>query len=43
MGSDSLIGGPGLDTINYSNSLGGIYVSLLDGIGKGYEAEGDTI
>jgi len=42
-GADSLNGGDGIDTITYAGSPGGVTVNLTTGIGRGADAEGDTI
>ena len=42
-GPDRLDGGDGIDNINYSASDTGITVNLVEGVGKGGDAEGDII
>ena len=42
-GADLLDGGPGLDTADYWASPLGVTVNLMEGTGKGGEAEGDVI
>jgi Ca2+-binding RTX toxin-like protein len=42
-GADVLNGGDGLDTADYSGSAAGVNVNLETGIGKGGDAEGDTL
>jgi Ca2+-binding RTX toxin-like protein len=42
-GSDQLAGGTGDDTVSYSNSKLAVQASLLNGIGTGGDAEGDTL
>ena len=42
-GADCLNGGTGTDTANYSDSAGGVTVSLVTGQGFGGTAEGDTL
>jgi Ca2+-binding RTX toxin-like protein len=41
-GADYLAGGYGWDTIAYANSPTGVVISLMDGLGWGGHAEGDT-
>jgi Ca2+-binding RTX toxin-like protein len=40
-GADSMVGGEGKDTIDYSTSKIGVVLDLQTGIGRGGEAEGD--
>jgi len=40
--ADTIVGGGGIDTVSYKNSVHGVTVEL-DGSGKGGTAEGDTI
>jgi Ca2+-binding RTX toxin-like protein len=42
-GADKLIGGDGVDTADYSGSAAGVNVNLETGVGKGGDAEGDTL
>jgi Ca2+-binding RTX toxin-like protein len=42
-GADKLVGGDGNDTADYSGSTAGVTVNLETGIGKGGDAEGDTL
>jgi Ca2+-binding RTX toxin-like protein len=42
-GADQLIGGDGNDTADYSASGAGVNVNLETGLGKGGDAEGDTL
>jgi Ca2+-binding RTX toxin-like protein len=42
-GADALIGGAGIDTADYSASGAGVNVDLASGVGKGGDAEGDTL
>ena len=42
-GADQMFGGDGIDTANYQFSPTGVKVSLLNGYGKGGDAEGDQL
>ena len=42
-GADILIGGDGIDTADYSASGAGVNINLETGMGKGGDAEGDTL
>ncbi|MEL0210536.1 MAG: calcium-binding protein, partial [Novosphingobium sp.] len=42
-GADVLKGGEGLDTADYSRSLEGVDVALDGGVGRGGDAQGDTL
>ncbi|WP_373503636.1 calcium-binding protein [Aestuariivirga sp.] len=42
-GSDALLGGVGIDTVDYEGSTACVTVNLVAGIGKGGDAEGDTL
>ena len=42
LGKDQLIGGNGVDTADYSQSANAVTVDLLNNLGKGGDAEGDT-
>lgn len=42
-GADAIDGGMGYDTISYLTSALGVNVSLLRGLGRGGDAEGDTL
>ena len=42
-GADTVNGGSGTDTANYSDSTEGVVVSLITGLGFGGTAEGDTL
>ncbi|MGH6959785.1 MAG: calcium-binding protein, partial [Dongiaceae bacterium] len=43
LGADSLNGGLGIDTVDYSGSGDGIVVDLESGFGSGGDAQGDTL
>ena len=43
LGSDSLIGGAGIDTVVYTSSWSGVSVNLSSGTGTGGEADGDVL
>lgn len=42
-GADKLVGGDGVDTADYASSSAAVTVNLETGVGKGGDAEGDTL